>query len=88
MYTAPYITEPIINPEPTESPLDSSTLSKQQANILRLKLLAQSDWTQLLDAPLTPEVQGEWAVYRQALRDLPDQVGYPDTITWPTPPSS
>jgi hypothetical protein len=33
--------------------------------------LATSDWTQLLDAPLTDEKKAEWAKYRQELRDLP-----------------
>jgi hypothetical protein len=33
--------------------------------------LAQSDWTQLPDAPLTEAKKAEWATYRQQLRDMP-----------------
>jgi len=33
--------------------------------------LSKSDWTQVNDAPLTPEKKQEWATYRQQLRDLP-----------------
>jgi len=38
---------------------------------MRDGLLAASDWTQTLDAPLTDEQRAAWAVYRQALRDAP-----------------
>jgi len=37
----------------------------------RNRLLADSDWTQTLDAPLTDEQRAAWATYRQALRDAP-----------------
>jgi hypothetical protein len=46
-------------------------------------LLASSDWTQVIDAPVN---QNEWAVYRQALRDLTNQTGFPWTVNWPTKP--
>lgn len=36
------------------------------------KLIA-SDWTQMPDSPLSAEKKAEWATYRQALRDLPQQ---------------
>ena len=35
-------------------------------------LLAATDWTQLVDAPLTEAKKAEWARYRQALRDMPE----------------
>ncbi len=38
---------------------------------IRNKLLADCDWTQVSDAPLTEAQRVEWRVYRQALRDLP-----------------
>lgn len=47
--------------------------------------LANSDWTQVPDAPVD---QAAWATYRQALRDLPEQEGFPFDITWPVPPRS
>lgn len=47
-------------------------------------LLAASDWTQVPDAPVD---QAAWAVYRQALRDITLQEGFPFDITWPVPPS-
>ena len=35
-----------------------------------------SDWTQIPDSPLSAEKKAEWAVYRQALRDLPQSEGF------------
>lgn len=48
--------------------------------------LCACDWTQSPDSPLTAELKAAWAAYRQALRDVPDQAGFPDTIDWPTQP--
>lgn len=45
--------------------------------------LAESDWTQVADAPVDKTA---WATYRQALRDVPSQAGFPWEITWPTQP--
>lgn len=46
-------------------------------------LLAKTDWTQTADAPVD---KAAWAAYRQALRDLPQQAGFPTTISWPVKP--
>jgi hypothetical protein len=43
--------------------------------------LKDSDWTQIADAPVDKEI---WATYRQALRDVPTQSGFPWEVTWPT----
>lgn len=45
--------------------------------------LAQCDWTQLIDSPVDHFV---WFSYRQALRDIPSQSGFPWTIEWPEQP--
>jgi hypothetical protein len=50
----------------------------------RDRLLAASDWTQVSDAPVD---QAAWATYRQALRDIPQQAGFPENITWPEMPT-
>ena len=52
----------------------------------RGNLLQQSDWTQIPNGPLTQEQQQSWAVYRQQLRDITSQSGYPFNVVWPTPP--
>lgn len=38
-------------------------------------------------AELKPEKQGEWAAYRRALLDIPQQAKFPKTVIWPTQPA-
>lgn len=45
--------------------------------------LKETDWTQVADAPVDKAL---WAAYRQALRDVTTQEGFPWDITWPTEP--
>jgi hypothetical protein len=45
--------------------------------------LAECDWTQVEDAPVDKAV---WATYRQALRDVTAQEGFPWTVEWPSKP--
>ena len=49
----------------------------------RNHLLAESDWTQLNDCPLSVEMIGNWRIYRQALRDIPEQEGFPLNVIYP-----
>lgn len=70
--------------------LDTPALNaKALADLRRIRdgRLADTDWTQLPDAPVDAAA---WQTYRQQLRDLP--AAYPDIIsvdevTWPTPPA-
>lgn len=51
--------------------------------------LRACDFTQLPDAPLSLEERAAWAVYRQALRDLPGlYADDPASLVWPNPPGS
>lgn len=52
----------------------------------RNQLLTQSDWTQLADVPLTQEQKNAWAVYRQALRDVPSSFSTLEDVVWPETP--
>jgi hypothetical protein len=52
---------------------------------MRNALLTYSDWTQMPDAPLANK--DAWRVYRQALRDVPSQEGFPFNVQWPAAPS-
>ena len=49
----------------------------------RNRLLTETDWTQVLDAPVD---RAAWAAYRQALRDVPSQAKFPFDVQWPTQP--
>ena len=59
----------------------------EEARARRGKLLAASDWTQVLDAPIDAETREAYRAYRQALRDIPEQEGFPAAITWPELPT-
>ena len=51
---------------------------------MRNSELTATDWTQMPDSPLTTAKKAEWAVYRQALRDITTQEN-PREIVWATP---
>lgn len=69
-------------PEPT------TEQQEMQIRVQRNSLLSLSDWTQLADAPLTLEQKQAWAEYRQALRDVPEQAGFPKNVIWPSTPET
>jgi hypothetical protein len=50
-------------------------------------LLKLCDWTVGLDSPLTDVKKQEWIVYRQALRDVPQNTQATNKITWPVMPT-
>lgn len=55
-----------------------------QIRAQRNELLSQSDWTQLAD---TPTDKALWAAYRQELRDVTSQAGFPWDVQWPVAPA-
>jgi len=63
-----------------------ATKNAERAAVIRQERsvkLKECDWTQTADSPVNKET---WATYRQSLRDVPSQEGFPWTITWPTQP--
>ena len=58
-----------------------------QARARRDRLLADTDWTQVLDAPIDEDTKAAYRAYRQALRDVPQQEGFPASIVWPDLPA-
>lgn len=68
----------------TQDELDAEMASRAaQVRAERNRRLAACDWTQLLDAQVD---EAAWATYRQALRDVPTQAGFPWDVTWPEAP--
>ena len=55
-----------------------------RVRVNRTLRLQASDWTQGKD--IANEVSTAWATYRQALRDVPSQEGFPWNVTWPETP--
>jgi hypothetical protein len=65
---------------------EQQNMTVSQENSVRYqrnRLLSETDWTQVLDAPVDRSV---WAVYRQSLRDITKQAGFPWSVTWPSKP--
>lgn len=84
VFSAPPEPEPLVETEP--DPADTEAL----AAYIRSKrdaLLAACDWTQMPDSPMDAETKAAWAAYRQELRDVPQQEGFPETVTWPEEPA-
>jgi len=73
---------------PTQAELDAE-LSENLRGQRDQKLVEEVDplvtnplrWAELTDAK-----QAEWTQYRTDLLNLPDQAGFPNTVTWPTKP--
>lgn len=63
--------------------LGAHILAAKQA---RDKLLAASDWVRLRANDLGQPMPDEWLAYRQALRDITNQPGWPLAVIWPTRP--
>lgn len=78
-----------LNKPITETPVIYTNQEKlAYIRLQRDKRLLDCDWTQLLDTPSSIN-QEEWAVYRQLLRDLPNQSDLNlDLPNWPIPPSN
>ena len=73
------IAEYVPPPPPTTEEL--ATAARAERN----RLLTETDWTQAADVPQA--TKDLWAPYRQALRDVPQQSGFPTDIVWPTKPA-
>ena len=71
--------------EVAELPVPPAPVNPKAARLRhkRNHLLAKSDWTQMPDVDAGPG----WLDYRQALRDVPQQEGFPESVVWPEPPT-
>lgn len=63
-----------------EAANSKGTVVREQRNLL----LAATDWSQGVDVPQA--IKDKYTTYRQALRDITSQAGFPSDIQWPTQP--
>lgn len=78
----------IINAETKEVTKVKSVIEPlvgEEVREIRDRLLSKSDWTQIADAPVDKTA---WAEYRQKLRDVPQQSGFPAEVDWPVKPQA
>lgn len=57
------------------------------ARLERNSRLANSDWVVVKAFEMNASIPTAWAAYRQALRDVPMQAGFPHEVTWPELPT-
>jgi hypothetical protein len=69
-----------------QATLDAATAEGHR--VTRNNLLAESDWTQINDSPLSNEDKTAWATYRQELRGISDLDSWPNLADddWPVAP--
>lgn len=61
--------------------------NKRRIRFRRDRILSRTDWTTLPDSPLSDKNKEKAKEYRQKLRDITSQKGFPDEVKWPDPPS-
>ena len=68
--------------------LEALPLEDAQRNIRsrRDSLLKETDWVVIMHTEKGTNIPAEWELYRQALRDITEQAGFPYEVTWPTKP--
>jgi hypothetical protein len=76
----------VVEPIPPPTPEQAEVLA-ERARQRRELLLMTTDFTQLPDVPISGALRTEFSAYRQALRDLPQQPGWPETVVWPVKPT-
>lgn len=70
----------IQNPEPDDSMVAEAIRNKRNS------LIGETDYYLMPDYPSNPQNLEELKVYRQALRDIPKQEGFPRDVRWPDAP--
>ena len=80
-----YILGPVFTDTEQEAAYKAMKDAEQAASVRssRSDKLKDSDWTQVEDAPVD---KAAWATYRQELRDISAQEGFPWAVVWPTQP--
>jgi hypothetical protein len=92
-----YVLGPVFTDTPATDETPAKTAAENEVEYKALKDAEQAksvrasrdeklkdcDWTQVADAPVDKAV---WATYRQALRDVTAQTGFPWTVEWPVAP--
>lgn len=60
---------------------------QDRVRFTRDNLLSDSDIYMISDYPISETVREQWRQYRQQLRDIPQQSGFPNSVIWPVKPS-
>jgi hypothetical protein len=83
-----WVEEWISTPATPEEIAERTDNKAAEVRSIRNQKLAACDWTQLADSPLDPDGKAAWALYRETLRMIPQQAGFPWNVQWPPEPGS
>lgn len=61
--------------------------SKKEVRDERSRRLQACDWVVVFHTEKGTNIPLEWEMYRQQLRDITTQDGFPHNVTWPSPPA-
>ena len=81
-------------PQPSDAEIEAEVarlIAEQPAKEARAerdRLLTESDWVTIRATDTGDPVPTEWLDYRQSLRDITEQTGFPEEIEWPTKPET
>jgi hypothetical protein len=65
---------------------DRDAAKAKEVRNQRDRLLAETDWVVVMHTEKGTNIPLEWEVYRQSLRDITNQTGFPHAVDWPTKP--
>ena len=84
----PFTAEEEAERDAEEAAIDANKDAEQAKSVRQSRddKLKETDWIVIKNLELNANIPGVWEVYRQALRDVPTQSGFPNTIVWPTKP--
>ena len=77
-----------VTPATPQQIAERTSAKESEVRQQRNKRLADCDWTQLADSPLDPDGKGAWQLYRETLRMVPQQSGFPWNVQWPPVPGT
>jgi hypothetical protein len=71
-----------------EAEFESSRNNREASRVRseRDSLLQETDWIVIKSYERGENIPAEWELYRQALRDITEQAGFPYSVEWPTKP--
>lgn len=67
-------------------PMPMDVWYAEQARAKRNNLLARTDWVVIRAQETNTSVPADWVSYRQSLRDISVQPGFPESVIWPQKP--
>lgn len=86
IYEAPWVYTVAVENKTAEELQEQDNAKAAEVRADRDVRLAETDWIVIKSLENGSPIPAEWATYRQALRDVPEQIGFPWNVIWPEKP--